>query len=547
MISLLVNTVLGTLVLLGQKEKANKLFGFMVLGIVIWTIGILGIALFTEAPYVNADLALYASRLTFLGTFFIMGGFFILSYYFPSPILQDRFSRIAQYIIWITIIGLAIASIFSEFLVEDLYITETGYQNKYGLFYQPYFLFIFLALIVGGLARYFYRYYKAEGLEKTQLSYFFLGSLLSIIFGGITNLVIPQFTGSSHLSNIGPFTTVFLVMLTSVAIVKYRLLNIKVIATELFSFFLILTLFVRFLLSQNIVEWIANGAILAGSIVFSILLIRSVLREVRAREEIERLAKNLEFANKELKRLDEAKSEFISIASHQLRTPLSIIKGYISMIREGSYGAISENTRKTLNKIYLSNERLVKLVADLLDLSRMESGKLQYEFAEFNIVDVVDSTIDEFKIPTSDRGIALIWKKPEETLAVWGDSWKLRQVIFNLIDNGLKYTEKGAVAVSLKKANNTVTLAVKDTGIGMTPEIAHGLFQKFARGKDSSRVNAQGLGLGLFIAKKIIDDHQGKLWAESEGEGKGSVFYIELPSAESVRQKKEFQSFVGNL
>ena len=539
--------VLGfVLYLQGRKNLPNIFFALTAFLIGIWIV--IHESRFFYYSAVGYSVPPYwFSRFSLAVAASIFYFFLLFAYSFPQDrlLLRGRLFWIATMACVLTIIASFVPSIV---LVSEKFIP--GYFSptyQWGVFYMYGYVPLVYGLFAWGIIYFIYRYIReADPVYKKQFRIVLFGSSIAGMNGIIFALIIPLFTENVP-GWIGSTGTLIFTGFATYAIVKYSLFNVKVITTELLTFTIWLVLLTRTILAMNLQEQIFNGLLLITTVILSIWLTRSVLREVQAREQIEKLAKELEFANKELKRLDAAKSEFISIASHQLRTPLSIIKGYISMIREGSYGAVSENVQKTMNKIYFSNERLIKLVTDLLDLSRMESGKLQYEFAEFNMVELADSIVEEFRTPANDRGIAIVWKKTQEALTVWGDSWKLRQVIFNLIDNSLKYTEKGSIAISLQTNNNMVILSVRDTGIGMTPETAHGLFQKFARGKDSSKINSQGLGLGLFIAKKIIDDHQGKLWAESSGEGKGSAFYLELPTAAAVKQKKDFTELMENL
>lgn len=318
------------------------------------------------------------------------------------------------------------------------------------------------------------------------------------------------------------------------SIVRYKFLNLRTLAAEIFTSLLIIISLINLLTSKTRNEAVTQGAVLFFVMVFGFLLIRSVLQEVRSREEIERLAGSLKKANEALKRLDKAKSEFVSIASHQLRTPLTIIKGYISLLSEGSFGPVNEQTQKVLNRIYLSNERLIKLVNDLLDLSRIESGKMQYMPSDFDMTELMDSVAEEFKIPALDKEIQIKWKKPEEEIHAWGDQQKVRQVVFNLVDNALKYTPAGTIEIKLEKYDDKAKLSVKDSGIGMSQTTIELLFKKFSRGEKVPTINTEGTGLGLYVAKRIVEDHKGKIWAESLGESKGSVFYMELPTKNPV-------------
>ena len=259
-----------------------------------------------------------------------------------------------------------------------------------------------------------------------------------------------------------------------------------------------------------------KGLILAIFLYFGYLLVKSVLREIKQREEIEKLSK--------------AKSEFISIASHQLRTPLTAIKGYISMILEGTYGKLPKKAERPVEDVYKSNERLIQLVNNLLSVSRIESGKMEMEREKTSIEDLISSVINIFKIEAKKKGIFLKFEKLEKPLPeILIDSDKIREVISNLIDNAIKYTDKGGVTINLKILNSKLQIQISDTGIGMTKDEISKVFESFSRGAAGTRLYTRGVGLGLYVARRFVEMHQGKIWVESRGKGKGSTFHIELP------------------
>lgn len=244
----------------------------------------------------------------------------------------------------------------------------------------------------------------------------------------------------------------------------------------------------------------------------------------------QKITQKLEKAYRELKKLDEAKSEFISIASHQLRTPLTAIKGYISMIHDRTYGVPPEKMEKPLRHIYISAERLIKLVSELLNISRIEAGKIKTELEISSLEDIINSVITELKSLVKEKDLYLEFKKGKEPLPkISIDKEKMRQVILNIIDNAIRYTKEGGITVRCKKKENTYQVKVSDTGEGMTKREISDLFKSFSRGKAGKKGWVEGAGLGLYIAKKYVDMHKGKIWAKSQGKGKGSSFYIELP------------------
>ncbi len=246
-------------------------------------------------------------------------------------------------------------------------------------------------------------------------------------------------------------------------------------------------------------------------------------------EKVDFQTKELREAYEELQKLDKAKSEFVSIASHQLRTPLTAIKGYISMMLEKTYGKPPEKMEVPLKNIYLSNERLIKLVNDLLNVSRIEAGRIELKIEKTSLEEVISSIAEELKNEIKNRNLYLKFEKPQKPLPkISVDPDKIRQAIMNIIDNAIRYTNRGGIAVKTQILNTKYQIQISDTGEGMTKEEISHLFESFSRGTAGTRFWTEGAGLGLYVAKKFVEMHNGKIWAESPGRGKGSTFYIEL-------------------
>ncbi len=214
------------------------------------------------------------------------------------------------------------------------------------------------------------------------------------------------------------------------------------------------------------------------------------------------------------------------------------------MMLEGNFGKLTSEEVESLKKVYESNERLIKLVEDLLNVSRIESGRLQFTFKPDSIDKLLASVVDELKTNAQNKKLQLTYlapKKPAPDISM--DTDKLRQVLLNLVDNAVKYTAKGTVTISLSQVDKaSVIIKVVDTGMGISPDDMPNLFQKFNRGQGTALVHTEGTGLGLFVAKKIVVAHGGKIWAESKGNGKGSTFVVELPVKTNAAQKEASQS-----
>lgn len=251
----------------------------------------------------------------------------------------------------------------------------------------------------------------------------------------------------------------------------------------------------------------------------------------KATAQLQQTNAELHLANEHLKELDSAKSEFISIASHQLRTPLAGITGYLSMILEGDYGKLNPQLNQVIKDIFEAGQRLVRLVNSFLDITKIEAGRISLNFSKVNLVELVAAEANELK-PTADKkGISLVYVDPTQTdMMVEIDADKIRDVCLNLIDNAIKYTDHGTVTVALAlQGPDHAHFWVQDTGVGIDPAKAHSLFQKFVRGTGIARVQPDGSGLGLFIVKKIVEAHHGKIWVDSAGPEQGSTFHVVLP------------------
>lgn len=247
-------------------------------------------------------------------------------------------------------------------------------------------------------------------------------------------------------------------------------------------------------------------------------------------KQVKERTKELTSANSRLRELDATKSEFVSIASHQLRTPLTAMKGYLSLVLEGTYGPLARKMQKPIQNVYDSNQRLIHLVNDLLSLSRIESGKMRLELEPTNIQEVVQSVIEELQVKAKQKNLKLIFKDPQTPLpAISVDEEKIRNVILNLIDNSIRYTEQGSVTASIEQAGKMARITIQDTGEGMEQEEIEKLFESFSRGQAGKKLSTEGIGLGLYIARQFVEMHKGKVWAESAGENKGSTFHIDLP------------------
>jgi signal transduction histidine kinase len=504
-ITILANLTLGWAAFRNQRHSLSaKLFVLIILGIVSWAFAKI-IFYYGEQDIINR----ITIPLLYISGAFIATSFLIFAYAFPSE--KRNFSKKLFVVALPAPIVVGIALLAGDSIVGDMIEVNHVRGVMIGDFYFAYVFFIAAYFILGHL-KLIQRFKKSTGILRVQIIYFFLGSSISSLSGIFTNVILP-WTGNFSLYWLGPPLTITLVVLVTYSIVKHHLLNARVIATELFTALVLLVVLFDALVSQTIGELITRLGVFIGTSIFGAFLIRGTLREI-----------------KELERLSHAKSEFVSIASHQLRTPLTAIKGFISMIQEGSG---SEEDRKSwLSKVFISNERLIRLVSDLLDISRIERGTVQYDFKEADINALIGDVVSTLRPQADLKNINIKYEKLETPLLLSVDEEKVRQVILNLIDNAIKYTEKGGVIVRLLhlKDLHKVRIVVQDTGIGLHAEDISKLFNLFSRGEGGEKTDSEGVGIGLYVARKIVEAHHGKIWAESEGLHKGSRFYVELPT-----------------
>ena len=241
-------------------------------------------------------------------------------------------------------------------------------------------------------------------------------------------------------------------------------------------------------------------------------------------EKIDDATKKLRSANQRLIELDQTKDDFISMASHQLRTPLTSIKGYVSMVIEGDAGKVSKKQVELLDQAFVSAQRMVYLIADLLNVSRLRTGKFVIDPKQTNLTDIIEGEITQLIETAKGRNLKLVYNKPKSFPVLMLDEVKTRQVIMNFIDNAIYYTPSGGhISVSLADLGESIEFIVTDDGIGVPQAEQHQLFSKFYRANNAKKARPDGTGLGLFMAKKVIVAQGGSIIFKS-AENKGSTF-----------------------
>ncbi|MFA6354901.1 MAG: ATP-binding protein [Candidatus Paceibacterota bacterium] len=532
LIPIIISIMLALFVFIKAKYNLfSKIFLFFIITFSIWLIGDL---ITWNSNNYNLIYTFWATLDFIEVTFYILGLYFVLVF-----TEQKDISVLKKIILFLLLAPAFFIAVTNQSVVGFNYQVCEALNNNflsiYKLIVEGILLFIMLLSIITP-------FIKKLPWQKKKTRLIMVGSMF---------LFLAIFSGTEYISSI---TGVYEYTLYSLFLLPALLLIIiySVFELDIFHFHMLGTqyLVVGLVILMGGQLFFVNGTtdqlltILTTVITIglSIILFRNLKRESDQRIHIEQLSeiikqskkqveetnKQLGKANEKLKSLDQLKTEFLSLASHQLRSPLTAIKGYTSMLLEGDYGEIDPKAKATIERVFESTNNLTIVVEDLLNVAKIEQGGMKYEMAKFNLSEIARDMAKDLSITAEKKGLKLNYEEvgAEDCVTV-GDKEKLRQVVLNFIDNSIKYTKEGEIKVKVERKEDKVIFSVKDTGMGMTEETKETLFQKFARG-EGGRVNSGGSGLGLYLAKEIAEAHKGKVWVESEGPGKGSTFYMEL-------------------
>lgn len=280
-----------------------------------------------------------------------------------------------------------------------------------------------------------------------------------------------------------------------------------------------------------------------------IVRIKKVLEERQRFIRLKDFADQLEKANQELRRIDAIKSEFVSVASHELRTPLAAIKNAIQLILQGKTGEITETQAKFLSMADRNINRLINIINDLLNLSRIESGRMTMKLESLPLKPLLDTVVASLRPQTETKSIKIEVELAEPSPFIYADREKVEQILTNLIGNAIKFTSEGgtirlrAEPYQEDKSTNSpdkIAISVEDNGIGIPPEHLDKIFEKFHQVDGSLHRSVGGTGLGLAITKGLVEAHQGKIWVKSQV-GKGSIFTFTLPLYNGERRDINFR------
>jgi signal transduction histidine kinase len=345
------------------------------------------------------------------------------------------------------------------------------------------------------------------GIELFLFSFFgmeFLATYLTKIG------ILPD----SQLELYGLFGMVIFMIYISILTVRFKTFNVKLIATQALVWGLIFLVGSQFFFIKETTNFILTGITFVGVIIFGILLIKSVKIEIKQKERLEILLQQRE--------------SLTHLVTHKVKGSFTRSKYIFAEMIEGTFGKISKDLKDMAEKGLKSDNDGIETVDLVLNAANLQTGTVKYEMKPIDFKQIVLRFVDEKKGPAELKGLKFETDIKEGNYNMSGDAFWLKEVVHNLIDNSVKYTREGGIKVGLERKENKILFYVKDTGVGINDEDKKNLFKEGGRGKNSVLINVDSTGYGLFTVKLIVDAHKGRIWAESEGDNKGTTFFVEL-------------------
>lgn len=501
-----------------KKSATNKLFAGISLATVVWSFA----NYFSLAPTIFSPLVWIR-----LVVFFAVPHV-VLFYFFTRNFPKPEFTVPKFELYGVSIIGVFMMVLtLTPLIFSGLSTTQAGFTPLPGKLIPLFGIFV-VTVLVASIVQIVKKYIHADDTDKKSWSSMLIGFILSYTLLIVTNFILVNLKGDTSFVLYAPLFMLPSIAGTAYSILRYRLLNVKAIATEVLVFIILSITLVQVALSQTTIQFVSNSVLFCAFFITGIFLIKSVLKEVEQRERLEILTRELEDANKNLEDLIKQRESLVHLVTHKVKGSFTRSKYIFAGLLDGTFGEISEEVKKRAEQGIESDNMGIETVDLVLSVANMQKGIVKYDMKIVNLKELVEKTISEKKISVEAKGLKLETKMAEDVYNVTGDSFWLKEAINNLIENSIKYTKAGLITVGLEKKENKVLLYVKDTGVGITPEDKKNLFTEGGRGKDSVKVNVDSTGYGLYSIKLIVEAHKGRVWVKSEGEDKGSQFFVEL-------------------
>ncbi len=520
------NIFYGTFVFNRNRDSASaRNFFFLTLVMTVW-----GASMFLLREATDVMLATIYTKLLYTSAALIP--LFAVFFAFQFPDTKNRLSKNAiltilapvPFVLWLV---WQPNMLISEVVIKGLSLTHepsvafnTVQHILYTLYVSAYFLLAHIFL------------FKTQKTHtravSRQVSYMMVGTISTIAISSVTNILLPFF-GDFSLNWIGPTATTIMFFAVSYSIYRHRAFNLRVQFSEILAILLVSVAITDLLTS---IYYIDSILLFAWKFTMAIIIAwvaKSFLDGLFAEQTSKKKLKKL---NKRLKEMDEKKTEFLHIATHQLRGPVASINGYASLMRDGDYGKLAKAQVEPLQKILASSKIMTDTINDYMDIARIEEKNLTLEPEDFKLCKLVKERVEILQVSAEEKGIKLVVEIPTgKPCTVHADKKNITQAVNALLENAIKYTIKGTVTVQAERSEDgtRAIVHISDSGIGVPKGELEGLFTKFSRASNAEESSVGGTGMGLFIAKSLMEANGGTIAVSSEGLNKGTTFTIELP------------------
>lgn len=487
-----------------KKSLLSNIFFYITIFFSLWSVLDLMIWLF----YHNSHVLMFA----WAPIEFISAILFILVLYFQIVFIKqkdvsNKYKFLALVLLIPYLVFMFTTINLVDFDIQECIATEGSFMINYSSYLKLFLSVLILLLPIRELLK------KTTKRSSYQVLLMTLGSF-AFVFSFVISGQIASSTQDFIIEVYGLFAMLIFVVTLFYLVVKFNLLNVKLLLAQFFMIVLIALVGSQLFYAQGIVSVSISIVTLTLVLIFSFFLIRNV--------------KQVDIQKEKLALANINQQSLLHFITHQVKGFFTKSRNIFSGIIEEDYGDVSEKIKEVAKVGLVSDTKGVETIQSILRASDLQNGTTEFNKKKADLAKIVKEVTERLKSDATEKGLQLHTKIPDSLIAHI-DELKLQEVIKNIIDNSILYTPSGSIDVSLSEKNGKAIFIVKDTGIGFDPEDKRVMFTQGGKGKDSLSVNVDSTGYGLYVAKKIVDEHKGKIWGNSEGKGKGSEFGFEIP------------------
>jgi signal transduction histidine kinase len=512
-LALILALVVGLFVFLKDpKSLVNRLLLYIMVGFSFWAF---------------LDLVLWANEKPELIMFFwslillVEPLIYALSVYFVYVFITKKDVSLKKKIKIFSLLLPVIVFLPTQFSLVSFDLTNCYREPSEGFIATYYIYFIEIVYVFWIIFFAFKKYLTATKPVRGQIVLLTVGVILFLL-SFISGNIIGSFTENWTLAQVGLFSLPIFVIFLAYMVLRFKSFNVKAFGAQLLVFTLGFSVFgMIFIRSIDNVRIVAIVTLVLIIFVGN-LLIRGVRKEIEQKEQMVKL-------NTDLKNLIQQRESLVHLITHKVKGSFTRTKYVFAEMLNDTFGVLTPEMRKMAQTGLESDDTGIKTIDLVLNASNLQSGTVKYQMKNIDLKDMVEKMINELKISAETKNLKINTDMEQGPFTINGDEFWLKEVIHNFIENSIKYTpSNGEIKVGLENKNDKIVFSVTDNGIGLTPDDMAHLFTEGGRGKDSTKMNIDSTGYGLYSAKLIVEAHQGRVWAESAGKDKGSTFFAEF-------------------